>query len=228
MLIQKKIIGVKIIALAIFLGNILLIYVGQNFFFQQEVPSLSQLSYAFAIIGVFPLDFFISYLREYAFLHFTWIFLIILSTFGIYFLNRTARKIFILLNIVHVVFLTYIVFLRYGEGIFLEYFFRLYFNIVASGAYIGFLTTLEMQEYFHIKTRQGLSIERMFKSFRKKKNFQPNAGDYYNLGLAYSRLERYKDGIATLEKAIKLDSQNEEYYLQLGIIFMKRKNILVR
>lgn len=216
--------GINLLAGTVVVSNVLLLiwYYAVPAEIQKQVPTI--IKTFFPIIAVFPKEVFDGLLRAFVEMRLFWIVTLTLSAVGIFFLNKLARTVFIVFNIIHIVTLTYVVTLKLGGPDFLDYFFKLYFNIVAVLTYVGFLTLLETRGQFQIVTKESwLSL------WLKKINLVSHgpgpghAGAYYNLGLAYSRLERYDDAIDLLKKAIAMNPQEADVHFQLALIYIKQR-----
>lgn len=174
-----------------------------------------------AMLAVFPLDFYDVYV-DHVVGHVAWMFTMMLSAFGILLLNQFARTVFITLNIIHIVILGYFAAVAYPRGpvVFLDHFFKLYFNLVASGVYVGFITIPEVREQFKVDLE-----EMKFRFFAIKAQLQQtsprDARSFYNLGVAYGRLGRHRDSIAALSKAVHFEPENAKFCYQLGLEYMK-------
>ena len=214
-------VGLMLIGWSVLLSNILLLafqyylpLVHQKVLFPNVVSFIS-------MTAVFPRDFYFTYLDEIWYAHFGWIFTMIICSLGILRVNKMSRMIFIVLNVVHGVILANIVLLRFGQPVFLQYFFKLYFNLVAILTYVGFITTGEMRILFGVDEAEGY-LNNIFQRAHIKTPVLTDAKGYYNLALAYGRLERYEDAVATLKKAIRISPEDPKLYFQLGIIYLKR------
>jgi len=177
-----------------------------------------------ATLAVFPLDFYTSYLSGLWLAQLAWILIMVLCAFGVLLLNRFARDVFIVLNIIHVVILSSIVLMKLGLGykIFMDYFFKLYFSLVASGTYVGFLTIPEVREEFKMDLER-MKIQFWFLKTNLQKTSRNDPNGFYNLGLAYDKLGRYDDAVAELLKAVEIDPQNDQYQFHLGHSYFKQK-----
>jgi len=175
-------------------------------------------------IAVFPLDFYSYYFEGYWLAQFAWIFVMTICGFGILLLNRFARDVFIVLNIIHIAILTTLVVTKFGHGflIFLEYFFRLYFSLVASGTYVGFLTIPEVREQFKVDLEE-IKLRFWFLKTRLQKSSPRGPYGYYDLGIAYNRLNRFEDAVKVLEKAISINPEDENFHFHLGLTRFRQK-----
>ncbi len=171
-----------------------------------------------AIVAVFPYDLFQGYLNEFWFVHLLWILLVSLSAEGLFRYDRFARKAFIVLGVIHGVVLFYIMALRFGRPEFLGYFFKLYFNWVAVGSYIGVLTLPEIRPYFKVDVRSKI-FKMITDRLHIKESAPKSEKGYYNLGLAYERLGRYDDAIVVLQKGREVNPDNEKTHFELGKIY---------
>ncbi len=177
-----------------------------------------------ATLAVFPLDFYTSYLSGLWLAQLAWIFVMMLCAFGILLLNRFARDVFIVLNIIHIVILSFIVLMKLSLGykIFIDYFFKLYFSLVASGTYVGFLTIPEVREEFKMDLER-MKIQFWFLKTNLQKTSRNDPNGFYNLGLAYDKLGRYDDAVAEMLKAVAIDPENDQYRFHVGYSFFKQK-----
>lgn len=216
--------GIIALGLGIIISNLLLIIF--HYPFEAVNPGYvpDKLVSTISIVAVFPLDFYHSYLKDVPSAHLAWIMITMLSGVGILMLNRFARDFFIVLNIIHITILGFIVVLSFGQSvqIFLDYFFKLYFNLVAAGLYVSFLTFPEVLEQFRAsghgwKNKLGL----LHPSAQK---IPPDPKSYYNLGLAYSRMNRQEQAVSALEKASKLNPRDENVRYFLGMAHFRQKN----
>src|SRR3989338_640983 len=87
---------------------------------QHKIPSI--LRAFFPIVAIFPQELFDGLLHPFIEMRLYWVAVILLSACGILFLNRTARSVFIVFNIIHVVTLGYVVTTKAGQPEFLDYF----------------------------------------------------------------------------------------------------------
>lgn len=215
--------GLNAIGWVVIFSNLVLF--GLYYFFLlkgQEVPLPHFVSFI-AMVAIFPLDFFHTYLMEFWLVHSLWIFIIILSAFGLLLLNKFSRKIFIILNVIHIVVLSYILCLKFGRITdFLEFFFKLYFNLVASGTYVGFITIPEVREQF-TSSLETMRFGLWFKEYHLKQSTKRDAEGYYKLGLAYSRLGRFSDAVTNLKKAVAINPENENFHFILGKTYLQQK-----
>ncbi len=187
--------------------------------FLRKIPIVGQIVSWFSIVAVFPASFFYGYMADKWLAQILWVLMMIVFSIGILQFSQLARKIFIIFNIVHIVVLSFITFARSGTNEFLDYFFLWYFNLVASGAYVGFITTTEVRQQFG-KFRNW---DAFIKKIRFKTADKAAANSYNNLGVTYGRLGRYDDAVLALQKAIRLNPQHAEYHFQLGMIFVQKK-----
>ncbi len=220
---QKKFIGVKIIGWSIIVSNLSLLLVLYLFRIKPESHWVRTVVSFVSMTAVFPIDFFYMYLREFELVHLFWIGLVTFSSIDILRLNPWARIIFIVLNIVHAVCLTYLVLWQMGKPSFLDYFFKLYFNLVAVGTFVGFLTIAEVRAQFPVEL-QRIKLKLWFKKIIRKEPTITDATSYYNLGLAYSRLERLSEASEALLKAIAIEPHNPRIHFELSKIYAKKKD----
>jgi tetratricopeptide (TPR) repeat protein len=172
-----------------------------------------------SIAAMFPFEFVDVYVKGNVIFPLVWILMVTLSTGGMFWLKPWPRKIFIVMGIVHITLTGYLTFMKYGQPGFLDYFFKCYFYLVITGAYIGFLTTLDIRARFLIVppaagTRTPLS----------KKEAAPDAKGYYNLGQAYVKLQRDADAIQSFQKAIAIVPHNPDFHYELGRTHLRSRN----
>lgn len=220
---QKKTLGVYFIAGGVISGNILLLAIlywfpapAGSFVAAKIVPFI-------AMAAVYPFYFFQDYLREEWPAHFYWMLIIVLSAVGLTSFQRFARYVFIFFNIVSIVTLAIIVVMKYGSAMFLDYFFKLYFSVVASAVYVGFLTLPEVRLEFERRSQKQDPGLWLWQKLHKTLTPHDAAG-YYNLGLAYRRLERYPEAVEYLQKAIRTVPDEAEYYAELGVTYFIQKD----
>jgi len=214
-----KPVGISLVGWAVSIGNILLFVSYYYIFLTQQTPAPPQFIKILAMVAVFPEDFFLAYLSSSWMVHFCWMFVVTISAFGILLLNSFARKVFIVMNIVHGAILTYIVIMHYGQADFMEYIFKLYFNYTFIFAYLGFVTIPEVRVLFK---PAGLFIASGRSPAGRK--VVPDAQGYYHLALAYSRLHRVADAVMALQKAIGINAEDDRYHYELGLLYIKQKH----
>ncbi|MDP2653442.1 MAG: tetratricopeptide repeat protein [Candidatus Omnitrophota bacterium] len=220
---RKNISGIRLIAWALIFSNFFLLVARYALpSLEVTVPELAVT--LLSIASVFPRDLFDMTFSQLWPAHFAWMSLIGICAFGLLKINKSARMVFIVLDIIHNVVLGYMVVSRYGQHEFLDYFFKLYFNLVAAITYIGFLTIPEVREQFKIGPRPDI-VTLLLRKLRVPLPSKINAGNYYNLGLAYSRLERYPDAVQALEKALSVNPHDAHVHFHLGNIYLKQKRI---
>lgn len=224
---NKKLLGVQVIGWGVIAANVSGIVFNYCVPSTDKMPFVSKVMSYVAMAAVFPSDFFFIYLKDVWSIHFYWIATTILCSFGILRLNKFARTGFIVLNIVHIVILTQIVLRHLGSATFLDYFFKLYFNLVASGSYVAFITIPEVRTQFIVGEKvESLFLEGIKKillSTRLKEPSSQDAQGYFNLGIAYRRLGRYDDAVTALKKAVSIPPAKDSFYLSLGETYMKQK-----
>ena len=174
------------------------------------------------IVSIFPQELFDTYLREFIEMRLYWVIVILASSLGMMFLNRPARSVFIVFNIIHIVTLTYIMLTHVAHSDILDFFFKWYFNAVAVFSYVGFLTIAEVRNQFKIVSQESV-VSLLLKKVNLISRGPNNADAYYNLGLAYTRMERYDDAIDLLKKAIEIKPNESETHFQLGLIYLGQK-----
>ncbi len=192
-------------------------------FFYFTVPVLGSQALADRLMAVvsptavFPFDFFHTYVRDDVFLQRTWILAVLLCVLGILRLRKNPRSLFILLNVVHLVTLGYLVGMRVGRPDFLDAVFKLYFNLVASGAYIGYLTMPEVLEAFGIPVGGRRRLR-----WRWPRRKAATAWDYKNLGMAYVRLGRYEEAVESFRRASESAPEDVEAHFHLGRVHLQQ------
>lgn len=219
---QKRSFGIDVIAWLVIASNgwMMVFYYLVPLIYHKEI--LPQVLPWTSAAAVFPYHFFKFYLTDQSIAFTAWMLVMALSGVGLLLRNRLARMTFIVLNIIHIVILATIVFLRVGQGflVFVDYFFRLYFNLVASGVYVGFLTIVEVREQF----LAGVSEEKFIRLFVRPHLKEPTEGNvvsYYNLGAAYRRLERYDEAADALKKAMEAKPADPRFHFELGMTYLK-------
>lgn len=93
---------------------------------------------------------------------------------------------------------------------------------MASGVYIGFLTIVEVREQFIV----GINEEKYIRWFIKphlKEPTQGNAMGYYNLGVAYRRLDRFIEAEDALRKAIVAKADVPRFHYDLGLTYLQNQ-----
>jgi len=221
---KRRSIGINFLGWGILAANFgvfTVYYLPSTLDLQYRAPKIINL---IATLAVFPLDFYTSYLPGLWLAQLAWILVMVLCSFGILLLNRFARDVFIVLNIIHVVIVASIVLMKLGLGykIFLDYFFGLYFSLVASGTYVGFLTIPEVREEFKMDLER-MKVQFWFLKTNLQKTSTNDPNGFYNLGLAYDKLGRYDDAVAELLKAVEIDPQNDQYQFHLGHSYFKQE-----
>lgn len=220
---RQRSMGVAVMSWGIIASNaVFLIF---NFVIPRFIdnPWVPQVSNFVAIVAVFPFDFFHKYFSEFWALRLAWTVMMIFFAYGILRFNPISRMCFIVFNITHIVVLTYIVILHYGQAKFLDYFFKLYFNCVAGLVYVGFLTTPEVREQFRLGDRLREWRQWFQKTVLRQAGLQ-DPGVYFNLGLAYDRLGRAEDAVKVLVKAIHLKPSDDKFRYHLGVLYLRQKN----
>jgi len=220
---QSRSRGVCILGWTVITANTLLYFV---YYFQwhQLASEFFQHAISFvAMAAVFPYDLFTTFFSSQWLPQIIWVMMVVVCAFGILLLNKFARAIFIILNILHVVVLGYLVAAGWGKPDFLEAAFRLYFTAVVSGSYMAFLTLSEIREQFKVAL-EGLRLEIFLKRPLGKTVRSTDADKYAGLSTAYARLERYDDAVDALQKAIQGQPQRADYFFRLGMLYIKQRN----
>ena len=221
----RKSLGIQAIGWSVLVANLLLV------FLDYLLPAVGgfdlprRLAGFLSIVAAFPLDFYQAYLGEDVLAHFVWITTVIACSIGIIIRNKLARTVFLLLNVIHMVVLSVIVLSKYGQGNFLDYFFKLYFSLVASGTYVGFLTLPEIRAIFKIEREESKLMEWVMLWLNRPvipDSIPKDAFGHYNLGLAYRRLERFDEALKHLKKAVQQKPEQAEFHFALGMTYAAR------
>lgn len=215
--------GINVVGWLVSISNILLLICYYYIAMAQQIPVPNQVITYLSMAAVFPEDFFHTYLRDLWFAHFCWMLLMVIAAFGVLLLNALARKIFIVLCIVHAVVLCYLFVLHQSGPEFFGYFFKLYFNCAFIFAYVGFITIPEVRVQF-ISRHASRQFRWWFSKSPSRHPASQDAQGYYNLALAYSRLQRNADAIASLQKAIQINPKDDRYHYELGKLFFLQRN----
>ena len=120
---DKKIAGVQIIGWTVFVSNagLLIFHCVLGIF--PKIQILHSVISLLSVIAVFPATFFFGYLSDAWLWHILWMVVMIIFSIGILRLSQSARKIFIVFNVIHIVVLSFITFASSGTNQFLDYFF---------------------------------------------------------------------------------------------------------
>lgn len=225
---KKSVRGIQAIGWGVVTANLLLV----SCYYLLPVATGEELPARFlgflAMAAAFPVDFYHTYLGDDVLAHFVWISMIVGCAVGILFFNKLARTIFLLLNAIHVVVLGLIVLLKYGQGNFLEYFFKLYFTLVVSGTYMGFLTLPEIRTLFKIEREESRLVQWIMQWLKRPVLAVPvphDAFGHYNLALAYRRMEQFDQAIKHLKKAIEQKPDQAEFHFALGMSYAMRSQV---
>jgi len=220
----KRSIGINLIGFTLLASNIILMRFFYMTWMYGTVEAVEKLLLWLSAVAVFPLDFFNSYLSHDWVVQTVWIFMMMVCGTGILLLNRLARVVFIVLCVIHITILANLIFFRAGSHFYLaDYIFKIYFNLLPVGIYVTFLTIPEVRHEFKTVELEKIKFRMWFARIATRPVGRPTAEGHYNLGLAYSRMERYEDAIDALEKAIAVNPQNEHYHYHLGEIYLKQK-----
>ncbi len=213
----QRVQGIRVVAGLLVISNLLVLvfhYILPHFFQQQIfeafIPFISTLA-------VFPFDFYQSYLVQQWGAQVGWILVILLCAWGILIHKQWARMTLIVLGIIHCIILAFIVIMKLNQWyvIMLQYCFRLYFNLVAIGSYIGFLTMYEVRSQF-VSDPFFDKVNFLFRKLFWRNTPIASARGYYNLGLAYRRLERFSDALHFLGRAVAEEPRNAHFHFELG------------
>jgi tetratricopeptide (TPR) repeat protein len=173
-----------------------------------------------SIAAMFPFEFIYAYLKGNPIFPLVWVSMVTISVAAMFWLTSWARKIFIVMGVVHVTIMGYLTFMKYGQPGFLDYFFKCYFHMVVTGAYIGLLTTPDIRARFVIIPRSA----DVSASAQPKKGVPPDAKGYHNLGQAYVKLQRDTDAIQSFQKAIAISPHNPDFQYELGMAYLRERN----
>ncbi len=218
--VYKRSWGVCILGWSIIFANAALILPYYYSVFQNSFLTHPRVASFLAMVAIFPIDFFHGYFHSQWLVHVFWMMLIVVCAFGILLLNKFARAVFIILNIIHMTVLSYIVILHYGDDSILEFFFKAYFNMVVAISFIGFLTLPEVREQFNIQL-EGLRLKIWLERPLNKKILKSDGKRYESLSVAYVQLGRFEEALDALEKAISVDSVNANLHFQLGMVYIR-------
>lgn len=220
---EKKSLSIYLIALSVILSNLVVLSVIYQVPFLSDVPAIRKALPLISFAAVYPFDFFRNYLREDLALHFFWIMLVIISGFGLLLVNKFARTVFIVFNIINFVVLGVISVFYFGQMTFWGYFFKCYFNFVAFLLYVGYLTLPEVRQQFQAVTQESRFNHRFLKA-RRRTLLPKDAAGYYNLALAYRRLGRVDDALDFLSRAIAIVPKKADYHFAVGQINFDRQD----
>ena len=213
----RSVVGIRAVAVLLLASNLIVLlfqyllpHCIHKEFFPRFIPFVSTLA-------VFPYDFYQSYLVDYRAAHIGWIVFVMVCAWGIFERRQWARMAFIVLGIIHCIILTMIVVMKLNQWyvVMLQYCFRLYFNLVAVGSYIGFLTMIEVRSQFvsgFIFNKMVFVLQKLF----LRRTPLANAKGYYNLALAYRHLGRYPDALHFLKRALEDQPRNTEFLFEVG------------
>jgi len=221
--INKRSLGLNLVGWGACLSNVLLFSSFYYALFTNQSIAPRPFLVFLSVFAVFPLDFMHTYLMGEWFAHLTWIIMMTVCAMGILLLNKFARLVFIVMNIVHVVVLCYLAFMRIGTIDFVEYGFKVYFNLVVCGAYVGFLLIPDVREQFEVSL-EGFKFWSRFEPPRIKRIKPQNSQGMFKLSLAYENLGRYPDAVNVLEKACEIEPENAEFAFRLALNYARLDN----
>ncbi len=222
---SRSIAGIRMVAFLLFTSNLIVLalqYVLPYFIHKQFFPWLIPFV---STLAVFPFDFYQAYLVDHWTAHVGWIIFVMVCAWGIFERRQWARMSFIVLGIIHCIILSMIVVMKLSHWyvVMLQYCFRLYFNLVAVGSYVGFLTMLEVRSQF-VSDLVFKKIVFVMKKFLGQHAPLANAKGYYNLALAYRHLGRYPDALHFLKRAIAEEPRRVEFVFEAGRTYLMMKN----
>ena len=220
---EKRSLGVYLIALSVILANLAILSVIYEVPFLSSLPAIRKALPFLSMAANYPFDLFQIYLKEDIIVHFYWILLVMISSFGLLLFNQFSRTVFIVFNIIHFVLLGVITVFHFGHEVFWGYFFKWYFNMVAFLLYAGYLTLPEIRDQFKTPTKE-IRFDLWFLKFRRKILGAKDAEGYFNLGLAYRKLGRVEEAVSFLTRAVQIVPGNAEYHFRLGQISLEKKN----
>ena len=221
----RSITGIRAVALLLMTANLIVLvlqyllpYFIHKQFFPRVIPFVSTLA-------VFPYDFYQSYLVDQWAAHIGWIVFVMVCAGGIFERKQWARMSFIVLGIIHCIILAMIAIMKLNQWyvIMLQYCFRLYFNLVAVGSYVGFLTMIEVRSQF-VSDFIFNKIVFVLQKFFWRRTPLANARGYYNLALAYRHLGRYPDALHFLKRAIEEEPRKTDFLFEAGYTYFMMKN----
>jgi len=218
--INKRSLGLNLVGWGVGLSNVLLFSSYYYALFTKQFVAPRSFWVFLSVFAVFPLDFMHNYLMGEWYAHLTWIIMMATCAMGILLLNKFARLVFIVMNIVHIVVLGYLVFMRFGSLDFVEYGFKLYFHLVVCGAYVGFLLIPDVREQFEVSL-EGFRFWSRWETPRIKRIKPQNSQGLFKLSLAYENLGRYQDAVTALEKAVAIEPENAEFSFRLALNYTK-------
>ena len=217
---NKRSLGINLIGWGVCVSNVLL-FVSYYYTLLTDQPSAPRQFITFlSVLSVFPQDFFLTYLNGEWMSHLVWIFMMLTCAMGILLLNKFARLVFIVMNIFHVVILTYLVTMRFGDIDFVDFGFKLYLTLVVCGSYVGFLAIPDVRQQFEMNLERIRFTTWLDRSRIKTIKPQDSRG-LYKLSLAYSNLGRYADALGVLRKAVAAEPDNVEFNYLLGLTHEK-------
>ena len=218
--INKRSLGTNLIGFTIAISNVLLFVSYYYTLLTHQASAPRQFVTFLSVLAVFPRDFFHTYMQPDWFAHLFWIMMMVICGMGILLLNKFARLVFIVMNIVHIIVLGYLAFMQFGRIDFVDFGFKLYFNLVVCGAYVGFLLIDDVREQFEVSL-EGIKFMQWLEKPRVKRIRPQDSRGLYKLSLAYDNLGRHKDAVAVLEKAVAIEPENVDYLFRMGLINLK-------
>ena len=96
---EQKTIWVDIVGWVVNVSNVFLFISFYYVLITNQPPAPQAFINLLSVLAVFPLDFFHRYLNDSWFVHFCWIFIVVLCAVGILLRNLFARCIFIIINL---------------------------------------------------------------------------------------------------------------------------------
>ncbi len=218
--VNKRSLGLNLVGWGVCLSNVLLFSSFYYAYFTNQAFAPRPFLVFLSVFAVFPLDFMHTYLMHEWYAHLTWILMMTVCSMGVLLLNKFARLVFIVMNIVHIVVLSYLMLMHFGTIDFIEFGFKFYFSLVVCGAYVGFLIIPDVREQFEVSL-EGFSFLSRLEPPRIKRIKPKNSQGLFKLSLAYENLGRYADAVKVLEKAVDIEPENTEFLFRLALNYAK-------
>lgn len=215
-------VGVCRLGWAVILSNVALYGIYYSGLVDHPHIFIQRITALISMVAVFPYDLFTRYFSFQWPLHIVWVMMTVMCAFGILFLNKAARSIFIILNILHLVALWCLLLFHVYTTEVVDYFFKFYFTVVASGSYMAFLTLPEIQKQFQVDL-EAMKVRILLNRPLGRKVQKSDARKYADLSVAYMRMDRYAEAVDALTKAIQGDPSQAEYYFRLGMVYIKQR-----
>lgn len=220
---EKKSVTVYLISLVVILANLIIFCVIYQVPFLSGLPVVRKALPLISFLAVYPFDLFQIYFKEDFLIHGFWILSVSISSFGLLVLNKFARTVFIVFNIIHFVILGVISAFYFGQTMFWGYFFKCYFNGVAFLFYVGYLTLPEIYKQFEtLNSEKHWTL--WFLNRRQKILLPKDAQGYFHLALAYQRLGRVDEALDLLKRAAVIMPEKVDYHFAIAQIYFDRKD----